>query len=778
MNICTPRFESGRPLCVCIVTPALVDHNQHNDIAMAYHSLAMTLVENGYSVTILYVPYSQSEHIDVSFWYRYYQKHGIRFIVVCRDNSVTYYASFIIQQSYAVYQWLKMEVFDIVHFPESKGPGFFSLLAKQQQLYFKDTIFCVGVNNPHSWYRVGTKTYLESLEDVELDFLERECVALADVVVTPNRYLLNWMKDKDWVIPEHIWIHPNLIRFDNYSIGSNSSDLVKVFSVNELVFFGQLEWCKGIVLFCDALDQLKGSQLYDFKITFLGKTAIVNGQISEDYLRKRATNWPWPVKFITDLDYHDAIKYLSSGLRIGVIPSLFENSPFVVQACLYARVPFLASDTGGIPELILKEDRQRVLFNTRAEKIAEKIQRVLREGIILARPTISLSENISDWLQWHDALNKSISSTMIRNGEISAPLVSVCITHFNRPLYLSYALKSIKSQDYSNFEVILVDDGSTIPEAVDYLDSLEPDFALRGWQLIRQQNRYLGAARNTAARHARGEFLLFMDDDNVAKTNEISEFVKAAQASHADILTCFIDAFRGMGEPGDHQIPGARSLPIGGAAAVGMFKNCFGDANALIRRSVFETLGGFTEDYGVGHEDWEFFARAALKGYRFYVVPEPLFWYRMTDDSMVNITPRYENHMRPLRPYLETVPVVMRDLIHFSYGLFFRAFSYSNKNMEQSVISHGGEIETWQALVDEYWNSTSWRLLRPLRSTILRSQGLPAENKPRITSAREAIQVISMIRDSTSWELMGPMRVVSTALRRIMRRLQAQHKKP
>ena len=770
MNMYAPSLERGCALRICIVTPALVEHNQDSDIGMVYHSLAMTLVEKGHLITILYVPDSQLECVDTGFWYRYYQRHGISFIVVHRDNSITYYASLIVQQSYDVYQWLKMKVFDIVHFPESKSHGFFSLLAKRQQLCFKDTILCVGINNPRSWYRAGIKKYIESLEEVELDFLERECAALADVVVTPNRYLLDWMTNKGWVLPEHIWIHPNLVYMDNYNISSN---LVKVFSINELVFLGRFEVCKGIVLFCDTMDCLKDSELYDFKITFLGKTAIVNGQSSEDYLRKRANNWPWPIKFIVDLDCYDAIEYLSSGLRVAVIPSLFENSSYLIQACLYAGVPFLASDTGGIPELILQEDRQRVLFTIHANIIAEKIQHTLREGIIPARPAISLDENIYDWLQWHDAINKSKSSTMIGKKELSTPLVSVCLTHFNRPLYLSYALKSVKSQDYSNFEVILVDDGSTNPEAVDYLNSLEPDFTLRGWQLVRQQNRYLGAARNTAARHARGEFLLFMDDDNVAKPNEISVFVKAAQASRADILTCFIDAFRGKGEPGDYQIPSARSLPIGGAAAVGMFKNCFGDANALIRRRVFETLGGFTEDYGVGHEDWEFFANAALKGYRFYVVPEPLFWYRMADDSMVNITPRYENHMRPLRPYLETVPVVMRDLINFSYGLFFRAFAYPNQNMEQPAVGYGGEIETWQALVDDYWNSTSWQLLRPLRSAKLRFRGLPAESRPQIFSAQEAIQIINMIRNSTSWELMGPMRVLSTALRKMMRRLKA-----
>src|SRR5581483_10923551 len=97
-------------------------------------------------------------------------------------------------------------------------------------------------------------------------------------------------------------------------------------------------------------------------------------------------------------------------------------------------------------------------------------------------------------------------------------------------------LESLKAQDYSNFEVIVVDDGSTLPAAVAYLEELEPEFATRGWRILRQENRYPGAARNNAARHARGEYLLFMDDDNFAKPHEISRFVQVARRTGADLL--------------------------------------------------------------------------------------------------------------------------------------------------------------------------------------------------------------------------------------------------
>jgi GT2 family glycosyltransferase len=170
--------------------------------------------------------------------------------------------------------------------------------------------------------------------------------------------------------------------------------------------------------------------------------------------------------------------------------------------------------------------------------------------------------------------------------------------------------------------------------------------------LIRAANRYVGAARNLAARHASGEYLLFMDDDNIARSDEIETFVRAAQHSDADVLTTVSDVFSGD-SPRDDTSPSEHYwLPLGDCAALGVFQNCFGDANALIRRSAFERLGGFTEDYGVGHEDWELFATATLAGVRMFVLPEPLFWYRVAEQGMLISGNRISNHARSIRPYL------------------------------------------------------------------------------------------------------------------------------
>src|SRR5262249_7309060 len=150
---------------------------------------------------------------------------------------------------------------------------------------------------------------------------------------------------------------------------------------------------------------------------------------------------------------------------------------------------------------------------------------------------------------------------------------------------------------------------------------------------------------------------------NLAKPEEIGLLVRAAEQSGADVLTTFMDFFEGDSPPRLGEPPSCRWLFAGTDSLAGVARNCYGDANALVRRCAFDSVGGFTQDEGLPHEDWEFFARAVLRGHRLEVVPEALFWYRQTPGSMYRSTPPGRNYARSLRPFLEEVPPAYRDLL-------------------------------------------------------------------------------------------------------------------
>ncbi|KAK3272072.1 hypothetical protein CYMTET_19608 [Cymbomonas tetramitiformis] len=258
------------------------------------------------------------------------------------------------------------------------------------------------------------------------------------------------------------------------------------------------------------------------------------------------------------------------------------------------------------------------------------------------------------------------------NSGSPLPLVSVVITHYNRASLLRHAVHSVLNQTYPAYklQLVVVDDGSPDPSVPPLLDQLEQDynFEQRGWLLLREPNRYLGGARNAGARAAAGKYILFMDDDNCAKPHEVASYVTAMESSGADAMTSFVDFIWGEDMPVTPEVQpisskakggneGVKRSPsfvfLGASSDVGIFKNCYGDANSFYRASTFHAVGGYSEDRNLGYEDWEFYSRLVMKGYALEVVPQPLYHYRFTAGSMQKSTSYSASRQRALRAYLE-----------------------------------------------------------------------------------------------------------------------------
>ena len=160
-----------------------------------------------------------------------------------------------------------------------------------------------------------------------------------------------------------------------------------------------------------------------------------------------------------------------------------------------------------------------------------------------------------------------------------------------------------------------------------------------------------------------------MDDDNYAKREEITTFVNVAAFTGADVLTCVNDYFFGNDPPPYGLTPTGRWVPIGDAKTVGMFQNMYGDTNAMIRKSAFDEVGGFPDDYGYALEDWELFSKSVLSGFRLVTIPLPLYWYRLRVTSHSRTTAKIGNQVRTIRPYLDTIPTSLHQLVLFAQGM-------------------------------------------------------------------------------------------------------------
>jgi GT2 family glycosyltransferase/glycosyltransferase involved in cell wall biosynthesis len=566
---------------------------------------------------------------------------------------------------YAFYEWLKGQSFDIVHAPDYRGPAFYCLGAKALGMAFPSTHFCITAAQPTLWMAVANSELIDGPQWAVRAFIERRSIELADTVVSPTQYMMRWMRQQGHALPSRrCFVH-----LPAY-VGGSTTARPKNAQVKEVVFLGHLEPRKGLHQFVDAMVRLATTGLRPRRIVFAGAAGKESG--AQRFIARKldGVGLDWGIR--ADLDGPAVTDYLATGDRLAVVSSEVDNAPLSVLACLHRGLPLLVTDADGLVELIAPEDRAEAVCRFHPGRLADRVGEIFRGRAPVPRPACSIDAAGRCWRDWHGqrvaALRRAPEPAVVPTAD--RPLVTVCIIHFNRPHLVRQAIDSIRSQEYPRIEVVLVDDGSTDPDVPAVLDSLTPEFESRGWRIVRQENLYLGAARNTAARHATGKYLFFLDDDNVAKPHALATLAGIAERTDADILTSFNDAFCGDAPPsGEESVTPLRIVQIGDDPCFGLFRNGFGDSNALIRREAFMALGGNTEDYGVGKDDQEFFARAVLSGYRLCHVPEALYWARQTPSRLRQLHySRFSGDLRVARAYGRVLPPAMQSLVLIAQG--------------------------------------------------------------------------------------------------------------
>lgn len=567
-------------------------------------------------------------------------------------------------RSHALYEFLKEADHDgaTVLSSEYDGEIYYSIISKFLGDYFQNTVFVAMFFSPLGWVLDRNLRLPRSLTEVESDFMQREILRYADVATAVTGELREWMKDRKWPARELPVLPIDALRLTEAANTTHSAPAQARFE--EIVFVGSAGDKLRLNFFAGALARLDmAGRAALRRVTFL-----VDDEIEPAFLQsltRRIANETVVVEVVREGDSDRQAEMMAPRNVLGVILCPAEAARRVVVAWLAFGLTFLVPEVDGLDELISPADLPGCRFRPQPVVLARQISRALAGGIAAPQPSPTVLGVPHRAMELIKPARPAVNAPRRPADRSRTPLVSVIITHYERPLLLAEALDSLRAQSYGNFEVIVVDDGSASAPALAYLDALRAEFEERRWTLLRQENAYLGAARNAGARAASGEFLLFMDDDDLAAREEISALVKAAVAAEADILTVVCERF------GSERVGRRRMLlpPLGGAVGAGLFVNAFGYSNALWRRETFVRLGGFSEEYGVGHEDHELFAHAVLSGCRMFTVPEVLFRYRVTDGGMVATGSRERNRARGIRPYLHYDPSGLGMALAYSLAL-------------------------------------------------------------------------------------------------------------
>ena len=220
---------------------------------------------------------------------------------------------------------------DVVIVQDVGAPGYSALRLRDLGLAFENTLFVVYCHGTRQWITNASRKVRVLPGALAVSRLEQATVELADVVVSPSAYMVEWMRQQGWRLPTAAVI-PLLTRSAATGESPPQPVVQSNGAVHRLAFFGRLEERKGVRPFVAGLNALAPELLEGIEVEFLGRaTTEVTPERVEALLSETARNALGGVSFETELDQHEALARLSRPGTVAFMPSLEDNSPAILR---------------------------------------------------------------------------------------------------------------------------------------------------------------------------------------------------------------------------------------------------------------------------------------------------------------------------------------------------------------------------------------------------------------------------------------------------------------
>mgnify|MGYP005837720585 CR=1 FL=1 len=335
--------------------------------------------------------------------------------------------------------------------------------------------------------------------------------------------------------------------------------------------------------------------------------------------------------------------------RVVTLPSSSEGLGVVLMEALASEVPVVASRVLGVPELVEDGVNGFLTEPGDTDALADRFERLLADPELRRRLGAAGRRKVQR--QFHLATEvaklrglwgaapqrpawgcaRPRRGAEAVSGRNHQPLVSVVIPTYNRAQFLREAIESVLAQTFTGWELIVVDNGST-----DGTATLCASYGPKLTYLL-EQRQGPAAARNRGIAAARGEFVAFLDDDDIWLPEKLARQLELMeQFPAAGVVGCGQRCMDLSGrvfytEPGKPRYELAelklRCGPVGTTSG------------ALVRKACLEELGGFDEGLRF-NEDWDLWLRI-VRRYELRGVVEPLVVRRIHDLPR----PRYQNDL-------------------------------------------------------------------------------------------------------------------------------------
>lgn len=214
---------------------------------------------------------------------------------------------------------------------------------------------------------------------------------------------------------------------------------------------------------------------------------------------------------------------------------------------------------------------------------------------------------------------------------MNSKLVSIIIPVYNSKRYILETLESVFNQTYTNLEIILIDDGST-----DGIDQLFPSFEEHGVKCFKQPNKGASTARNLGLTNATGEFIQFLDADDVLHPDKIEMQVRKMEEDDSDIsFTFWVNFEETVENTMPFKFPSMNFSSIRDGKDVlktfGM-EGFFVLPLAWLTRRDLIIKAGYWNPYINTNDDAEYFSRVLMWSQKLSIIKKVLAYYRKSQD--------------------------------------------------------------------------------------------------------------------------------------------------
>ena len=255
---------------------------------------------------------------------------------------------------------------------------------------------------------------------------------------------------------------------------------------------------------------------------------------------------------------------------------------------------------------------------------------------------------------------------------MAIPKCSVVVTCYNYARYIPPCLESVLGQTYQDFEIVIINDGST-----DNTDEvIVPFLTDERIRYIKQANAGQAKAKNVGIEHARGELIAFLDADDLWEATKLEKQLPRFDDVQVGVVYSgarYVDD-QGQDVPFAHH--STYLQPRSGIVTQNLFfDNFIAFSSSIVRKMCFDDVGLFDESIRMGI-DWDLWLRISVR-YRFAYVDEPLLYYRIGHPGQMskNLDVRQECSDRIMARFLDLNPgIIPKNVIRKAY-----AYTYCNR---------------------------------------------------------------------------------------------------